>query len=330
MKNDIAKVRSEYSVGRLSELKGRLNGFEELKRFSGLAIFGAGSYARQEASEHSDIDMFFLSDAQSDSSELRANSLRVFGKVLQAAEEMSFPKFSNDCEYLVVLSAEDILSNLGSRTDDHENYFTARMLLLLESHCLYGVESYNRIVASIVNSYFKDYPSHQQAFQPIFLLNDIGRFWKTMLLNYEHKRGFSSSEGDVEEKKMKQRVRNFKLKYSRMTTCFASIAAFGSMTSVNEAKIIEIMSLTPRERLQAVADRHPAVKTEVDAILESYNWFLEMTGKATKDLELNFNEKSKRSKMFDRANEYGDKMFSLLQALDSSDPQLKLVRHLVI
>ena len=242
---------------------------------------------------------------------------------------MGFPKFSNDCEFVVLLHTNEILDNLGSRTDDHENYFTARMLLLLEGHCLYRQSVFDDITAKIVNSYFKDYPDHQHTFQPMFLLNDICRFWKTLLLNYENKRNVPV--GANEERKTKQKVRNFKLKYSRMTTCFASIAALGSyLAPVTEQQIIDVTRLTPLQRLQSIPERIPSAAGPVREILDRYDWFLTMTGLPTPELEGHFSDKQKRTEMFQRANEYGDSMFKLLQAIDATDTQLRLLRNVVI
>jgi hypothetical protein len=181
--------RAEYSMVRLAELRNRLTNLPETKAFPELTIFGAGSYGRLEASKFSDIDIFFfVSEHATKIEDLHTKELRLFGKVLEIADSMSFPKFSNDCEYLEILRTDKILENLGGRIDDHENYFTARMLFLLESQCLFGEQTFKAITNEIVRSYFKDFPDHPLTFQPIFLMNDICRFWKTLLLNYEHKR----------------------------------------------------------------------------------------------------------------------------------------------
>lgn len=327
----VSKERADYSRNRLVELRNRIGTLVELKNFQSLTIFGAGSYARLEASEYSDIDMFFLSKDKSDISEPHTNCLRLFGKVIEIVDHMGFPKFSNDSEYLVLLNTNDIVMNLGSKRDDHENYFTARMLLLLESHCLYGDSVFKDITARIVGSYFKDYPDHKHTFQPMFLLNDICRFWKTLLLNYENKRKPPDDTPDLEALKTRQKVRNFKLKYSRMTTCFASIAALGShLAPVTEEQVLEVAKLTPRERLQSVAFRVPEARDPVREILDRYSWFLEMTGLPTADLEGRFSDKQKRTEMFEKANEYGDSMFRLLHAIDQTDSTLRLLRNLVI
>lgn len=327
--SNIHEERATYSRRQLTELRKRLEKLDEAKDFPTLAIYGTGSYARLEASEYSDIDMFFLSaGGEKDITEPRTKCTRLFGKVIEIVDDMGFPKLSNDCEYLVLLHTKEIVSNLGNRKDDHENYFTARMLLLLESQCLYGDETFERITAEIVSSYFKDFPDHKHTFTPMFLLNDICRFWKTLLLNYEHKRRFQEAE-DIEELKTHQKVRNFKLKYSRMTTCFASIAALGSyLTPVTEEQVLDMTRLTPRQRLQSITSRMPAAADAVGQVLDRYSWFLDMTGLPTPELEAHFADKQQRTDMFKKANEYGDSMFRLLQTIDQADA--RLLRTLVI
>ena len=327
----IYEERSNYSRGQLTELQRRLSKLKELEAFPKLTIFAAGSYARLEASRYSDLDVFFLS--LGDGTDLRepyTNSFRLFGRVIEAADAMDFPKFSNDSQYLVILHTSDIICHLGSPKDDHENYFTARMLLLLESYCLYGVKAYEDILKTIVESYFNDYPDHKHTFQPMFLLNDICRFWKTLLLNYEHKRNFGAG---VEDQKLKtrQKVRNFKLKYSRMTTCFATIAALGShLAPVTREQVLDLTKLTPRERLQSITSRVPEAQVAVSEVLERYAVFLEMTALKTEDIEERLSDKQRRTEMFKEANAYGDAMFKLLQVIDETDPRRRLLRNLVI
>ena len=321
--------RANFSQAQLTQLRNRLAKLRELEDLPSLTIYCAGSYARLEASKFSDIDMFFLcSKEKQEVPELRTNSLRLFGKVIEIADDMGFPKFSNDSEYLVILHTHDILSNLGGRTDDHENYFTARMLLLLESHCLYGREEFDHVTAEIIHSYFKDYLDHKHTFRAMFLLNDICRFWKTLLLNYENKRNFPD---DDSQRRTKQRVRNFKLKFSRMTTCFASISALGSYGApVTEEQVMDLTRMTPRQRLESIVTRIPETKDAVNEVLERYGWFLEMTGLPTHELEEHFSDNEQRVKMFQKANEYGDSMFNLIRTIDKSDERLRLIRNLVI
>lgn len=326
----IYKERYSHSQTRLNELKNRIGTIPGISDYTNLTIFAAGSYARYEACEYSDIDMFFLcKEERKDLPEPRTSELRLFGKLIEIVDAMDFPKFSNDCEYLKIYDSPLILKHIGSPEDDSENYFTVRMLLLLESKCLYGDATYNDITREIVNSYFKDYPDHKKTFQPIFLLNDICRFWKTLLMNYEHKRSGSDYS---EAEKTKQKVRNFKLKFSRMTTCFATIASLCSYRiPVTEDQVIEQTRLTPRERLETIPTRVPEAEKAVQEVLDRYVFFLENTGLPTDELEGHFSDKTRRTEMFRVAKEYGDSMFSLMQALDNSHEDIgKFLRYLVI
>ena len=325
----IYRDRYIYSQSRLDELGNRIGKIPGISGYTNLTIFGAGSFARYEACQHSDIDIFFLcKEEREDLPEPHTSELRLFGNLIDIVDNMSFPKFSNDCQYLTILHSPRILQYMGSPLDDHENYFTVRMLLLLESKCLYGETTYNDITREIVNSYFKDYPDHEKTFQPIFLLNDICRFWKTLLMNYEFKR--LGKDNEVE--KTKQKVRNFKLKFSRMTTCFATIASLCSYTiPVTEDQVIEQTRLTPRERLEAIPTRVPEAEKSVQKVLDRYAFFLERTGLTTEDLQGHFSDKTKRTEMFQVAKEYGDSMFSLIQGLDNfHESNSKFLRYLVI
>ena len=257
----LAEARAQHSQQRLDQLRSQIQKLEVLQDFPTLTVYGVGSYARLEASEHSDLDLFFLtSDDLSEIDDPRTKSLRLFGEIIEIAQGLGFPKFSNDCEYLTFLSTADILKNLGNPSDDHQNYFTARMLLLLESHCLHNETCFDEIIRRIISSYFRDYPDHPETFWPLFLLNDIGRFWKTLLLNYEHKRRQEPDKPIREEVKTKQKVRNFKLKYSRLTTCFASIVALGSRSApVTEDDVFNLTKLTPRTAPR-IRERPPTLR----------------------------------------------------------------------
>ena len=261
--------------------------------------------------------MFFMMDIfRAEIAGYRTRSFRLWGRLIETIELMKFPSFSSDCEYLVILHTPDIVEKLGGRLDDHENFFTARMLLLLESKCLHGERVFDATIQQIITSYFKDFPDHKETFQPMFLMNDICRFWKTLLLNYENKRTVRLLAD--ESQRTKQKVRNFKLKYSRMTMCFATAAALGSHCfSVTEEQVFALTKLTPREQLQSIVDRIPTIAPLVEDILGRYAEFLELTGLPTTSLEAKFSDKQRRTEMFAGANEYGDAMFRLIIKIPS-------------
>ncbi|MCA1546646.1 nucleotidyltransferase domain-containing protein [Bradyrhizobium sp. BRP19] len=153
-------VRMTESKTKLDVLTTRLAKARHLKAFEHLTIYAAGSYGRLEASKYSDIDLFFvLAKPRSYFDEIRVPEIRLLSEIVEIGYDMDFPKFSNDGHFLKLLFLDDILENLGSPADDYHNHFTARMLLLLESKPIYGVNIYNRLLRETTNSYL---PRHEQ------------------------------------------------------------------------------------------------------------------------------------------------------------------------
>lgn len=322
----LLEKREIYSKERIDQLRSELSAIDQFVNFPKLTIFGAGSYGRLEASKYSDIDMFFLCSSSGDGiEEPNTKKILLFARIIELVERLGFPKLSNDCQFLKLLQMGEILQELGSPGDDYKNTFTARMLLLLESKCLYKDELYDETIKEIVSSYFRDYPQHSEDFKPIFLINDIARYWKTLCLNYEHKR---NQPVDDTSRKVNQKVKNFKLKYSRMTTCFATIAAICcQIESITDQDIIRLVSLTPLQRLKSITTYLPESAEKIEKIIDQYEWFLEKTGLSTTELHLFFEESDSRKEMFEKANQYGDSMFDLLKFVDK---KRNIFRYLVI
>ena len=182
----VIEDRRQFSEARLTDLTSRISEHAANLELGPMFIFAAGSYARGEASEFSDIDLFFgYDDDKSAPIALRrTNELRLFGHVIEAVNELDFPALSADCKYLETHLLSEVLKELGGDRDDVDNHFTFRMLLLLEGRCILGAQHYNSAVKKVVGSYYRDYPRHVHEFQPWFLLNDIIRYWKTLTLNY--------------------------------------------------------------------------------------------------------------------------------------------------
>jgi predicted nucleotidyltransferase len=329
--NGAMERKKLYSETRIAELRNRLEGIGQLSALADLTIFGAGSYARLEASEHSDIDTFFVyTSSRSAISNVRTKELGLFGELIRVAEQMSFPAFSNDAQYLECLSCDDILMHLGSPEDDSRNFFTARMLLLLESKPLANEEQYKLIVKRVCDAYYRDFPDHKKSFEPQFLLNDIGRFWNTMLVNYENRRNLEADRS----KKAKHKVKNFKLRFSRATTCFATVAAIGAHPStLTIDDFVELVYETPQKRLDRVAAQRPETFEDIRTLRADYEWFLEKTSMTTEELEEHFSDKTFAAEAFERARAYGDVLFSVLSTLDidqKTGQSRGLIRNLVI
>lgn len=321
---EILNRRRDFSKGRLRGLGSSLEKAGNVKKFDDLSIYVAGSFGRLEGSENSDIDMFFVSKKpRSEYAEFHIPEIQALSEVIAIGYRLDFPKFSNDGEFLRFLFVDEMLKNLGSRADDVTNHFTARMLLLLESRPIFGTEAYNAILNSTIDSYFRDYPHHPRDFRPTFLINDILRFWKTLCLNYEHRRNQSD-----ERLKVKQKVKNFKLKYSRLMTCFATVSNLCTYRdTISPKEVTDICLRTPVERLLDVAARCDDYSPYVAKILDSYAWFLEMTGMTTEDLEKVFSDKQSKQQAFTNAESFGNDMYELICRIDKDNANL---RYLVI
>ena len=225
---------------------------------------------------------------------------------------MGFGDFSNDGQYLEIHYIDDILDNLGSPSDDYQNFFTARLLLLLESYPLFNKRLYNKTIEKIINSYFRDYHDHDEEFRPIFLVNDIMRYYKTMCLNYEHKRNRPTAD---REKKNKAHLKNFKLKFSRLLTCYSTIfSLIQTKKRITPSHLLKIVARTPIDKLQMFYDTKP---TLIKDILDLYIWFLQINDKQTEDALKWIGNKSNRDEAFEKGREFHKKMYEFLVSISN-------------
>lgn len=314
MKPSIKADRARYSKERLADLTKRVSKISGLKDFSKLSIYVTGSYGRHEASSHSDLDLFFIhNDLKANSRIDRLKKILIDAELIRIVQEMGFPDFSNDGQYLEIHSLKEILAALGGREDDFKNYFTARMLLLLESRPIYNPSEYDKIISAVVKSYFRDYDDHIKDFCPIFLMNDIIRFWRTLCLNYENKR---NSLIDDEQKNNKNHLRNLKLKFSRLLTCFSTVIPLITMRKAAPLNIIELIKLPPLDRLKKIVKRDAKKQKIFNKIMLDYMWFLKTTARG--DIEQWIGNKENRTKAFKRAHRFGNNMFLLLNQYKDS------------
>ncbi len=185
----ILEARTNHSKQMLERIRTEIDSIEELKSEPNLSIYVTGSYGRLEASATSDLDPFFVyDDSEGTSSLSKISEILISARLIKICRTLELPEFSNEGQYLEVHSLNSMLKYLGGPEDDYRNYFTARLLLLLESQPLCNEEAYLKIIERIIEEYFRDYSTHERDFRPIFLANDILRYWKTLCLNYEERR----------------------------------------------------------------------------------------------------------------------------------------------
>jgi hypothetical protein len=315
--SDRITEKQDYSTRRLSNFKEELNKSDELKKTKDLCIYTTGSYGRLEACEFSDIDLFFLHGPE-DQKFSKIHKTLIDADIINITRRMAFPEFSGDGEYLEIHNINHIHKELGSRKDDYLNYFTARMLLLLESRPIYNDSLYEKIIDETIDKYYKDFHEHEKDFEPVFIVNDVIRFWRTMCLNYEHNRNRKAeqnqqmNEEQIKRKKSEAHIKNLKLKFSRKLTCYSFLlSVLYSKMVLKKEDIKDIIIRTPLQRIQDLSSDQ-TIKPEIDQIIDLYFWFLNIT-QIPKDKLLDWIQNDKnRDDAFDRSRQFAKLIYDVM------------------
>ena len=287
------------------------------------SVYVTGSYGRLEASPHSDLDLFIVVDIADQKKHLsNLDQILLKSAIIRALRAESFPDPSDDGRFLRVHHVDDILAHLGSPTDDYENHFTARMLLLLESRPIIRETVLQSAKEEIIAAYYRDYHDHTKDFLPVFLLNDVLRFWRTLCLNYEHKR---ARKDTPEGAKIKAHLRNFKLKYSRLLTCYSFIIWLCRHPYADTKTVMAALSKTPMERIRIAL--HDDNHAQYESIEESYSWFLEVTGNEPSGVLSQISDEQIRRTWFQQADQFGRDVFEALRKIGE---ETGLLRYLVV
>lgn len=325
--------RRKESARRLDELKSVLG--EAAKLAQGRAcVYLTGSFARGEASHYSDLDLFIVgNEAKGADGEYirllsRLDEICIKADLIEATRKHGIPEFSAGGQYLIHYTVRELTETLGKPQDDAANTFTARLLLLLESRPLLGDDVYQRAISDVVGAYWGDFERHKSDFVPSFVANDILRLWRTFCVNYEAR----TSRGS-DEKNAKRKLKNFKLKHSRLLTCFSGIVFLLAVSSLNNTvtpqDAMEMASLTPTERLEWLAKRpqFSEARPIVSEILALYDKFLDLTGAPEEELVRKFSDAKLSDEHMQQANALGDKVGELLSVTGKDSV---LYRHLIV
>nr|WP_314623324.1 hypothetical protein [uncultured Noviherbaspirillum sp.] len=257
--------RRMLSLERLSAARKAFKTDKTLSNKPTVSVFAAGSLGRLDSGKKSDLDVFVTSNGES--SVGRLEEIEIFASILHINENLEYEPPSNDGEFLKVFHVQLNELKVGSSADDKENWFTTRMLMLLESNYLSNYDAYEQHKKAIIDFYFRD-AAKQKPFKPLFLLNDILRFWRTLCLNYEQVRNTPTRSW---------KKRNFNLKYSRLLTVFGTVLPLILMNEATAEKFSELTSHSPIERLARGLDCLVDAQSFVprfNEILDNYEYFL--------------------------------------------------------
>lgn len=266
------------SQKQLEKLKAKLAPTDDLMGGDG-TVYATGSYGRLEAGPQSDLDVFIVSLNNEGEARVAAKidgirQIMIKNNLIVAARESELPDFDAGGKFLETHLYKDIVSEIGSPSDDFKNTFTGRMLLILESQPIIGCDIYNKLRMDSVNSYFADFSGNESDFVPYFLVNDILRMWRTFCVNYEY---FNNSEN----RGSSWRVKNLKLKYTRMLTCYSALIyillIYKLYGTVTPDDVIEMSKITP---IQRVSD---FINSEQFKFLENINNIKELSNNIVSD-----------------------------------------------
>lgn len=317
---EILSTRRAQTAERIRELQAGISRAEQTCR--GVAcVYVTGSFGRREASAHSDLDLFIVGLGTHKDPELsRLNQILVKADLIDASKKLGLPEFSGDGEYLTHHTVTELLESLGKPEDDASNTFTARLLLLLESSPLIGESEYNRIVDDVIASYWRDYEKNKNDFVPAFLANDILRMWRTFCVNYE-----ARTQSVPPEKKAKRSLKNYKLKHSRMLTCYSALlhllTLFSKNGTVSPTDAASMIRLTPTERLEWMIAQSELInaRSTLEGLVGAYERFLSNTDASEDEMVEKFLDKNIKKKYWESSFEFGDLIFQAFSLIGNNN-----------
>ena len=304
---------------RRQESRRRLKGLIENLQNSALVlpedacVYATGSYGRDEAHAHSDLDPYMIGRTQTSCIFKKFKRKKILGVLKKVARDSGLPKFDRGGKFLGPYSSDELIGNLGHPQDDDSQTFTARLLLLLESQPMLGENFYDEVIEQAIDAYWRDYVGHEENFIPAYLINDILRLWRTFCVNYE---AFTKSE--PEKERAKRLLKNYKLRHSRLLTCYSAIAHILELHrkrgTASPKDILHMVQLTPLERLERLVDS--PCREHARNSLDLYTNFLVKTDASEETLHKHFLDPAKRREFRASEKDFGDAIYKLLRAIN--------------
>jgi hypothetical protein len=328
--SELLQARRAEAIRRLVGLAANLS--DAAKLAEGKAcVYVTGSFGRGEASSHSDLDLFILgrsepadNNGQGARALSRLDEICIKADLIRASEQDNFPPFSGDGAYLAHYTIQELLAKLGTPEDDAANTFTARLLLVLESRALIGQDVRDAAIVETIEAYWRDYEGHESEFVPAFLANDVLRLWRTFCVNYE-----ARTKTEPPEQKAKRKLKNYKLKHSRLLTCYSALlyllSEYTSKGTVTQAAAVEMTRHAPMERVQGLPTATAAAVGRKSRVVECYLKFLTETDAPETELVARFMDAEKSREYFNDARVMGDAVHELLRDMGAESRFYRLL-----
>jgi len=173
---------------------------------------------------------------------------------------------------------------------------------MLESKPILNDDIYEQCLEKILNHYYRD-QTGKRSFRPLFLLNDILRYWRTLCLNYEERR---------HDPNRPWRKKNVNLKFSRMLTVFSTILPLIVKPITSPFQFKNLCRKTPLERLAfGVEELHDdSLEGEWEEVLNIYESFL--TWKEDDEVEKYLKEGEHKETIRSHAEKFSSFLYKVL------------------
>lgn len=252
------KAFSDQKIATLRhQMEAALSGGEYADR---LTVVVTGSYGRREATEHSDLDYYIFLDADLPAEEVVADEL----KAIAAMVAKEVPGSVGDTKTFgcdAIVNFKEMLGTIGGAEDTNQS-MTRRMLFLLEGDWLYNEKRFMDYRERLLRRYLR--PDARPDAVPLFLLNDIIRYYRTITTDLEYK---------VTEQGKPWGLRNIKLRFSRKLIYFGGIIVAAELVGKDHAARLEesakLFSMPVTSRILTLDDSRYA-----EEIMRIYDLFL--------------------------------------------------------
>lgn len=296
-------------------------------------VYVTGSGGRGEMSGASDLDLFLVRVRGAAS---KLDAVLIQAAIVRATRTCGIDAPSADGVFLDLHRADDLVGLLGSAADDATNKFTTRMLLLLEGRPVLGEVAHRALLERVIDGYWAVAEDSRADTLPFVFVNDVIRYWRVILLNHEARLRVKETElrdaldesTRVEAMRAERFVRSYKLRFSRATICFATLAyllgisrSAGRAATIRSSDLLEMVARTPLERL-AHAVEHGGVdeaRRAFEAMRPLYAEFLAESAFPKRELTKRFRDEAHSRRLNRQSREYVDRMFDLLRALGTMD-----------